>query len=383
MLNTKEKRIEEHRKFMENKATFYLKPLLIDILKEKPEEVLEFMTNWCKYKGIQLKNTKDLINRQEIPFLARTEPKSISPKIPPFQIQDHLIEKKISPDLTSSEEEDEEYTKDEQARLNRIETQKANNKKKMGISAEAYGNYNKPTKFIAPFIEKSREQIEQIRKTLGMSFMFKSLDRTDLEVVIAAMSVNEYQEGDFVIKQGDDGAELFILSQGSLICEKILPGNDASTFLKNYQIGEVFGELALMYNVPRAATIISHSNSVCFSLDRDTFNNIVKGAAVKRRNIFEEFLNKIEILADLEVHELSKICDCLTIDTFSKDEFVIREGDVGNRFYMVQEGTAIAVKVQNGVEVTVYGYSANAYFGELAFLNNEKENLVFESPVIN
>lgn len=372
MLDTKEKRIEEHRKFMENKATFYLKPLLIDILKEKPEEVLEFMTNWCKTKGIQLKNTKDPKNRQEIPVLVSTEPESPSPKISPSQIQDRPIEKADSPDLTSSEEEDEVDTEDEQARLDRIAAQKANNKKKMGISAEAYGNYNKPTEFKAPFIEKSSDQIEQIRKTLGMSFMFKSLDRADLEVVIGAMSVKEYQEGDFVIKQGDDGAELFIVGQGSLSCEKIFSANDAPTFLKNYQIGEVFGELALMYNVPRAATIISHGSSVCFSLDRDTFNNIVKGAAVKRRNMFEEFLTKIEILADLEEHERSKICDCLSIETFSKDEFVIREGDEGNKFYLVQEGTAIAVKVQNGEEVTVYEYSPNTYFGELALLNNEK-----------
>ena len=46
--------------------------------------------------------------------------------------------------------------------------------------------------------------------------------------------------------------------------------------LKVYHPGDSFGELALLYNAPRAATIISKTNSVLFSLDRDTFNNIVK-----------------------------------------------------------------------------------------------------------
>jgi cAMP-dependent protein kinase regulator len=44
--------------------------------------------------------------------------------------------------------------------------------------------------------------------------------------------------------------------------------------------GEAFGELALLYNAPRAASIKAKTDSVLFSLDRETFNNIVKEAAM-------------------------------------------------------------------------------------------------------
>lgn len=54
--------------------------------------------------------------------------------------------------------------------------------------------------------------------------------------------------------------------------------------------GEVFGELALMYNAPRAASIDASEESVCFSLDRDTFNHIVKNAAIDRRKKYDGFL---------------------------------------------------------------------------------------------
>lgn len=94
-------------------------------------------------------------------------------------------------------------------------------------------------------------------------------------------------------------------------CEKIFDGTDEPTFLKNYESGEVFGELALMYNAPRAASIIANVDSVCFSLDRDTFNHIVKNATIKKREKFDGFLKKIDILSTLNSYEREKICDCL------------------------------------------------------------------------
>ena len=54
--------------------------------------------------------------------------------------------------------------------------------------------------------------------------------------------------------------------------------------------GEGFGELALLYNAPRAATITANTPSVCWKLDRDTFNHIVKDAAQRKREKYDNFL---------------------------------------------------------------------------------------------
>jgi cAMP-dependent protein kinase regulator len=101
--------------------------------------------------------------------------------------------------------------------------------------------------------------------------------------------------------------------------------NTESTFLKDYVEGEAFGELALLYNAPRAATIIADSESTLWSLDRSTFNFIVKDSASKKRSQFEEFLKSVKVLSNMDPYERTKLCDALQTKVFPKDEYIIRE----------------------------------------------------------
>ena len=64
--------------------------------------------------------------------------------------------------------------------------------------------------------------------------MFNALDEKEFNIVVDAMAEHHFKEGDPVIKQGEDGEELYVLESGTLKCEKIFaPATDA-TFLKNY-----------------------------------------------------------------------------------------------------------------------------------------------------
>jgi cAMP-dependent protein kinase regulator len=108
------------------------------------------------------------------------------------------------------------------------------------------------------------------------------------------------------------------VESGALDCYKTFAGNAAPTFLKTYQPGEAFGELALLYNAPRAATIIAKENSLLWGLDRNTFNHIVKDSAMKNRQMYEEFLKKVPILASMDAYEWLAIADAFVKETFTK-----------------------------------------------------------------
>ena len=139
-------------------------------------------------------------------------------------------------------------------------------------------------------MEKSEETKAKISARLKHSFLFQSLNDKEFHIVVDAMEEKRFAAGDTVITQGEDGAELFVVESGVLSCSKIFSGKTEATFLKKYEAGEAFGELALLYNAPRAATIAADSESVRWSLDRGTFNHIVKDAHRKRREKYENFL---------------------------------------------------------------------------------------------
>lgn len=235
------------------------------------------------------------------------------------------------------------------------------------VSAEAYGDWNKQAAFTLTVIEKSDDQKRRIRAAMDKSWMFQSLEEKNKAQVVDALKEEKYSAGQDVIVQFDvDADRLFVIEQGVLSAYKKKAEGEDGRGMKvfTYENAGVFGELALLYNCPRAATVTADTDSTLWSIDRDTFNNLVKESAKKARAQTEEFLKTVPILKSLTVAEVSSIGDAVQKKAFRNGDTVIREGDVGNEFFIVTEGTAKAIK--GGKAVMDYG--PKDYFGELALI---------------
>lgn len=358
---------EDYRNYLEARVNKIIKPLIVDLLKEQPEQVADFIIEWTKTKGKDLERASTLPTEEGDRVkseIAEAEIRKSVVQLKERYSASHLPQSEQSIDADDDDEDDDV--------LEKKLAGKSVNKKKNAISAEAYGEYNRLGDFKARVVEKSDEQAAKIRATLSKSFMFNTLDAKQQDIVVAAMSVINYAPGDTVIKQGDDGQELFIVGSGTLRCCKLFEGKDEETELMKYGPGEVFGELSLLYNAPRAASIYAEVDAQLYSLDRDTFNHIVKRSTIERRQKYEEFIQKIEILQELDSYERQKICDCLETEEFAKGDSIIKEGESGEKFYLIQEGTAEALKKNaQGEDEVVFKFKENDYFGELALLNGD------------
>lgn len=135
--------------------------------------------------------------------------------------------------------------------------------------------------------------------------------------------------------------------------------------------GEAFGELALLYNTKRACTITAASEGRLFSLDRSSFNSILRDEVLKKTKICEQTLNKNIVFSTLTPYEKCKFIENIKQLSMPAGKYVIKEGQIGDSFYIVSSGKLVAEKTQqNGQMKSVYYFKEGDYFGEIALIRN-------------
>lgn len=228
----------------------------------------------------------------------------------------------------------------------------------------------------APSFPKTEQQEARLRSAVAHNFLFAHLDDEQSDQVLAALQERKVPAKDVrVIVQGDAGDYFYIVESGNfdIYVSKtghVEPGPDGmGTKVASSGPGTSFGELALMYNAPRAATVVSTEASILWQLDRITFRRILMDSAFQRRRMYESFLEEVPLFASLTPYERSKIADALDTHKYPAGSAIIKEGDVGDKFYILESGSAEAVK--RGSDAPLKSYNKGDYFGELALLEDK------------
>ena len=186
------------------------------------------------------------------------------------------------------------------------------------------------------------------------------------------MFVVNKSDGDVIIQQGDDGDNFFCIDSG--VVEIYIESNDGErSLVKTCKDGDSFGELAIMYNAPRAATCIAKGECKLWAIDRLTFNVILMKTAMAKRNDMSTILLKIPIFKQLTQYELLTIADTLVEETFDDKAIICNQGDVGDKFYLVHEGVAVCTRQIGEETVEVARLSSGSYLGEIALLASHKQ----------
>jgi cAMP-dependent protein kinase regulator len=237
-------------------------------------------------------------------------------------------------------------------------------KSRAAVSAEAV---ERDEDWEAPVFEKTPEQEQRLSKALAASFMFAALGGEDLPVVVKAFCEQKIVAGTTVIKQGDKVDNiipaLYVYESGKLSVYK--DGQEGAVFQYNTN-GQYFGDLALLYDAPRAATVVADEDCVLWSIDRSTFNYLVKDAARNAVAKRMAFLEEVPILKGLTSEEKATLCDVMNVRICLKDEVIIKAGETGREFFILESGKLEARK--DGT--FLMAYSPKDYFGELALLRD-------------
>mmetsp|Transcript_92236 Transcript_92236/g.243858 ORF Transcript_92236/g.243858 Transcript_92236/m.243858 type:complete len:315 (+) Transcript_92236:54-998(+) len=243
----------------------------------------------------------------------------------------------------------------------------ATRKQRSSVSAEAFGAWNKRVTYVPPAYAKTPEQAALLYQVLSSSFLMSSLESHDLQVVVGAMKGPCFLEPvQQIIREGDDGDHLYVVTEGVLDCSKVVDGVD--TVVKTCVPGDIFGELALLYSCPRRASVVSREASVVWELDRETFNYIVMEGIIRKRSQCSAMLRRVPLFQAMPDGDIENIIDAMKQVYFPAGHVIIQQGDPGEHFFFVYSGQVVATKESADSEPVSMAHEAGDYFGELALL---------------
>lgn len=198
----------------------------------------------------------------------------------------------------------------------------------------------------------------RVADALRKNIIFSELNDDLIYKVISALERQSVPANHEVITQGNEGDCLYLLEDGKVEFTK--DGKPVGVS----EAWTIFGELVLLYNSPRAATVRTVEPSHMFKLDRMIFKRIMVAKFSRKRQHSQQVLAQIDVFSKLPMFTQLKIADSLQPRSYGQGDVVIRQGDQGSEFFLIDEGT---------VEITADGkrlnsLSSGSYFGELALI---------------
>lgn len=117
------------------------------------------------------------------------------------------------------------------------------------------------------------QEIASLRLILKKIAFLDQLKINELDELIGALDKRPYQRGEVIIKQGTPGETFYILASG-------LAGVYKEKFLSSKRFADLvpdtyFGEMALLDNSPRTATVVAESDGELYYLPRETFKKVL------------------------------------------------------------------------------------------------------------
>lgn len=206
------------------------------------------------------------------------------------------------------------------------------------------------------------------------------LDAQALSDVVNAFQLVEVGLGVDIICQGGEGDRFYIIFDGQVDIfvarpreDGLLECGDKGSKVASYGPGMPFGELALMYTTPRAATVtIASATAQLYALERQDFQMLLAASRSEQYQMYNGWLCEVPILQTLNHYELARLADAIEITLFDTDEVVIAQGDVTDRFYILEDGTCAAYMIGEHGERQVMRYETKGnYFGEVGLLMGE------------
>ena len=207
-------------------------------------------------------------------------------------------------------------------------------KKRLAVAAEA--GAEEQTELTHRVIPKDAEAEAAISEASDKCVLLSGCTQEEYRTLVDSMFEVPAATGQTIIRQGEKGDNFYIVQSGEY--NVFIDGANGGRPVKTYIAGDSFGELALLYNCPRAATITCAYSGTLWATERATFRAVLCTSKKDQFSSMADFLASAALFESLSGDQLSRLCEVVVVQEFSNGELIVRQGDVAEAVYLVYDG---------------------------------------------
>ena len=211
-----------------------------------------------------------------------------------------------------------------------------------------------------PSALRSRSDVHTlVALTKGVNF-FKSLSELTHESCCRLMRLRHGRDGECLFRYGDPGDSFCIILRGKVSVR--VPESDPSSPNKFHTStrpprltevailpsGSSFGELALLQNKPRAASVLCLSPCLFAILDKSDFNKVLREEEERKMKAKVGFLQSLAVFGKWSSGQLRKLCFYVRETTYRPYQNMYQEGEKAGDVYFLVEGEVVLSKKLEG-----------------------------------
>lgn len=129
----------------------------------------------------------------------------------------------------------------------------------------------------------------KLKMLRGVS-LFSALGRAELETVSRLADEIDVPAGKVLMREGETGHEMFVIATGSVIVER------GGREVVRLGPGDVVGEMALLSEGPRTATVTAAEPTTAFVLAHREFHSLMDASAAVRRCVLDSMAERIRVV---------------------------------------------------------------------------------------
>jgi len=211
--------------------------------------------------------------------------------------------------------------------------------------------------------EKTTALVQWLFNCIKDNLLFKNLSREQNKLLIGHMALSTVIPHEKLITQGEEGDTFYVVQKGTFLVS--IDGKTVQQISK----GECTGELALIHGAPRSATVTAQEQSEVWYITRNVYRKVLMVYSKEQSSQNIKFLKNVALFQPLLAKEIQVLVKALYENSFTAGEVIFRQGDPGDKFYVVKSGEVEGVVT--GEKAETFTLTCGEFFGERALLKNE------------